>query len=497
MAVFKHMKPDSLFVKMGLLLISIILFSFNTTDTRSQYRIPRVAYSVAAGDIDLDGDNDIVVGHKFSSQTNWGGFSIIENTGGGYFQLSDSLYIDNGFPYINSDQFDDNDYLDFFSGHVTADPYTVYIGVIYNYGMYQFDSVKSYLLQHDSPVHYFNSGDINNDYNNDIVFASHNGQFWGYMLNDGSGNFATPFYIYVQDYYPSDIACADLNDDGWDDVVLVGQQKTEVYFSYPGTFTLLELESDLAHKISIADFDQDGDNDILTIGTFFGTFLVMHENMGNNTFSAHDVFAFQALASRFFISDFNNDSFPDLLFQLDDNTGYVIYYNQGNFQLGDSLFIAVEPHEYEGLRNCYCSDLDGNNFNDIVITRLAQVALPDNLVVLFNDGNGNFVENPVAVFDAQIAEPENPLSCYPNPFSNRLTIEIKVEHSYSDSKIEIFDIKGNLVRTFEVPGLVSNNYTISWDGKDYSGNMIKPGIYIVRVQAGGNTYTQRVVKIPY
>jgi len=499
MAVFKHMKPGSLYRWMGLLLFSIILFSFTTADTKSQYRIPIAAYSVTAGDIDLDGDNDVVVGHKTAWQNTNPTISILENINNGIFTIIDTSFIFCGYQEnIFAVCMDDDNYPDIvsFMSDFTTGVAERYIRIFYNY-FGTFDMFLDFPLNSSETFSAITFGDINGDDNLDIIIASHNGQFWGYMLNDGSGNLASPFYIYVQDYYPPDIACGDLNDDGWDDVVVVGQ-KTEVYFSYPGSFTQLELESnDWKGGVFLSDFDQDGDMDILTIGgALITTILKMHENMGNNTFSTHDAFTFQPLASRFFISDFNNDSFPDLLFQLDDNTGYVIYYNQGNFQLGDSLFIAVEAYEYEG-RNCFCCDLDGNNFNDIIITRLSQVALPDNLVLLFNDGNGNFVENPVAVYDTQMPESEKPMICYPNPFSDQLTIEIKLEHPNSDSKIEMFDIKGNLVKTFETPGLVSNKYTIKWDGKDLDGNMIKPGTYIVCAKMDGHKYVRRVIKIPY
>jgi FG-GAP repeat len=76
-----------------LIAISIFLLSFTISDNRSQYSIPWNAYSVTAGDIDQDGDNDIVVGHNYSSQTQWSGVSILLNDGNGLFELYDSVFL--------------------------------------------------------------------------------------------------------------------------------------------------------------------------------------------------------------------------------------------------------------------------------------------------------------------------------------------------------------------------------------------------------------------
>ncbi len=473
----------------------LILISFKTGDNKSNYTVPRAAYSVTAGDIDMDGDNDIVVGHKFSTQTSWGGVSIAENTGCGYFQISDSLFVNNGFPYIHTDYFDDNEYIDLFSGHVTADPYTVYIGVIYNYGLYQFDSIKTFPLVPDSPVHYFTSGDVNNDNHNDIIFASNGGKFWGIMYNDCTGNFSTPEYHYVTDYFPTALACGDLNSDNRDDIVVCGQS-TEVYFSYPNGFQLLLLETDdFKEGVSIVDFDLDGDNDILT---FVGipyinvSSLIMYENQGNNILDTLEEFYFQPISSKFFVTDFNNDSLQDILFQLSDNSGFVIYYNQGSFQLGDSLFIPLEPYGYEGVRDCYCADMDGNGYNDIIITRLAQIVLPDNLVILFNDGNGNFVDDPITQIKNPKHKSQNPISCYPNPFTTRTTIAFSLEKK-TFITLQILDIKGNLINTLINKELLSGKHKTIWSAKSLNGKEMNAGIYVVRLIKGSNISTQRIV----
>jgi hypothetical protein len=70
------MKPISNSI---LLAMACMLMAFIPGDSsRSEYNVPINATAVAAGDIDFDGDNDIVVGCTFSFQSNWGGLSILK-----------------------------------------------------------------------------------------------------------------------------------------------------------------------------------------------------------------------------------------------------------------------------------------------------------------------------------------------------------------------------------------------------------------------------------
>jgi len=334
------------------------------------------------------------------------------------------------------------------------------------------------------------AGDINGDGYIDIIVYSNSGRFWGVLYNDSTGNFSEPEYHYVEGYYPTAIACGDVDGNGRDDVLVCGQS-TELYYSYETGFQSLLLETDnFKEGAAIVDFDLDGDNDILT---FVGipivnvTSLIMYENMGSNTLDTLDEFYFRTVSSKFFISDFDNDSLQDILFQLSDKTGYLIYYNQGNFQLADSQFVAMPPSEPgEGWRNCYCADMDGNGFNDIITVKTLYIYLPDNLSILFNNGKGNFVENPVTVEKEISQQPHHPLTCYPNPFTTEIIFEFTIKET-ALAELMVYDMQGRqvicLTRKTEKGG---QSLSIQWDGLDRFGKPCKPGVYIASLKVNGN-----------
>ena len=56
-----------------------ILTVFATYIFSASYAVPKAATSIFVEDIDMDGDNDIVVGHNYNPNTNWTGITILEN----------------------------------------------------------------------------------------------------------------------------------------------------------------------------------------------------------------------------------------------------------------------------------------------------------------------------------------------------------------------------------------------------------------------------------
>ncbi len=475
-------------------LLCMGLLAFSSSDNRTQYHIPRAAESITVADIDLDGDNDIVVGHDYNSQTQWSGVSYLLNNGNGTFYLNDSIFLYSWQTHIYAVNTNSDLYPEIIARHYENE--TQYMAILEN--------LQGNYVTNLFSMPYGISGDIIGDINGDdyidIIIYSNNDQFWGIMYNDGQGNFSQPEYHYVTDYFPSSVSCGDLNGDNRDDIVVCGQS-IEVYFSYPDGFQRLVLETDdYKQGASIIDFDLDGDNDILTcvgIPIVNITSLVINENQGNNMFYSHEEFYFQPSSYRFSVTDFNNDSLADILFLLSDLSGYIIYYNQGNFQLADSQFVALPPsNPYEARRNCYCADMDGNGYNDIITVKTSHAPLSDNLSILFNDGNGNFVENPVTGITQIEITPLQKLICYPNPFTNETTFEFTLEET-SQVELTVYDIQGNEIRSLLDSYMnAGNNNVIKWDGLDAGSKQCKPGVFFANLKIdGGTSQTIKLFKI--
>ena len=463
-----------------LLFLTLLIF---TKTFAAEYTVPRAAYSVYAGDLNLNGDKDIVVGHKYNTQTDWGGVSILENISNGLFILTDSLFFTNGFAYVNGNYFDNDYYIDLLSQYVSNEPVpnnNRYISIIYNYGYESFNNICYFPLDTREAVPFNSLGDIDNDNNIDIIVASSSGQFWGVLYNNGLGQFSLPEYHYVTGLHPTDIACGNLNEDDREDIVISGQE-VQIYFSYESGFECCSF-GDHELRIEIADMDSDGDNDIVGLTQIFDIIaLTIYENLGDHNFYEHDQVIYEINTPYFKISDFNNDNLPDIV--CSGTLGVYILFNEGGFNFTEPQYFQTNT---SGLsRPPFCADLDGNGYNDIITIRFAY---PGILTILFNDGNGNFVEEPqVGVNDNCILNIEDcELSNYPNPFNP--TTNICFQLSETDKiNLSIYNIKGRLIKRLINQKMKGGEHNVIWNGKDGNNKCCSSGIYLMNLKLNGKS----------
>jgi len=86
------------------------------------------------------------------------------------------------------------------------------------------------------------------------------------------------------------------------------------------------------------------------------------------------------------------------------------------------------------------------------------------------------------------------LSNYPNPFTQGTTINFNLK-SAANLKLEIYNIKGHLVKTHIDNNLSADYYQVEWNGNDDEGNNVSPGIYFYRITDGKTTQTKKMIMI--
>jgi len=464
--------------KIHIALLVLILFSFQAADYRSYYNIPLAAASVCAVDYDLDGDLDMVISHYRLSQTHWGGFYFMQNDGEGHFSYMDSVYDSAASRSLYADYVVSEIYPDIVQRSNDSIDILSYDGENYN-------KLNFYIGPN---VNSFTIGDIDNNGHIDIAFIANLDHKWGIIYNMGNNSFSEPYY-YELDFPPQDITCDDLNNDGRDDVIIGGY--TQVFISTQEGFESQQLPTN-SSIVKISDLNNDGYNDIITYeGAAWRGYICIYKNLGNNIFDTIESIEVNRGFDGLFIEDFNNDGLQDLLFSRWVNpVGYHLYYNEGDFQMSEPQIIDTSNYA-GGRRNMYCADLDDNSYVDIITCRqnMGANSATSVLDILFNDGQGNFVENPISFSHELVDNSQASINGYPNPFQNEICFEF-TSNKNSKIVISIYNTNGKCIKEI-IPN--KNINKIIWDGRNDKNQNCNSGIYFASLRI--NSITKQTCKI--
>ena len=81
---------------------------------------------------------------------------------------------------------------------------------------------------------------------------------------------------------------------------------------------------------------------------------------------------------------------------------------------------------------------------------------------------------------------------YPNPFNPSTQIEFVLE-DHGLYTLEIFDIRGNVIRVLQTGAGIPGKYKVTWDSKDKVGNKVPSGIYFYRLSTPTKIQTNRMI----
>lgn len=85
------------------------------------------------------------------------------------------------------------------------------------------------------------------------------------------------------------------------------------------------------------------------------------------------------------------------------------------------------------------------------------------------------------------------LELFPMPVDDYATIRFTVD-TYADVEVSLFSVVGQKVANIVYGSYPSGTHTISWNGADDSGHLLNPGMYILRMNAGGEISTLKIMK---
>ena len=123
----------------------------------------------------------------------------------------------------------------------------------------------------------------------------------------------------------------------------------------------------------------------------------------------------------------------------------------------------------------------------ISLTNLGEAVMFSELQITFPLPVSN--DDPV-----QIASPDCIIRVYPNPFTESSTIALSLAKSERIT-VEVYNLRGQLVRKLFAGTVAKGNSTLHWDGRDETGLPVSSGVYFVRFTTPGMRESRKLVHV--
>ncbi len=172
---------------------------------------------------------------------------------------------------------------------------------------------------------------------------------------------------------------------------------------------------------------------------------------------------------------------------------YFTYFDEdGNFPLTVQAIIDEEETiEFES---------QSNDFSNEVIFKSTSPsdAIPENwymLTVTISDNDINYVEEtiyPVYNHDSAVFFNQNSIHNYPNPFNPETTIVFNIKKA-GQVKIDIFNIKGQMITSLSDRFFFAGQHKIVWTGEDSNNEAVPSGIYLIRLSTASEKINHKVI----
>ena len=200
-------------------------------------------------------------------------------------------------------------------------------------------------------------GDFNNDGNDDVVVALLNANVVSVFIADGTGGFNPRILVNIGGLAPNDVETTDFNGDGFDDFVVSNSgtftMSVNLFDDTTGGFVLSDIVSTgggSPRSVSTGDFNNDGDEDVVTLNTGSRTFSIFLGDGAGNFVRSSVLSTGSGIAPvSVVVADFDRDGNDDLATGLAFGNGMLINLGDGTGSFGSPTLFSLGPSNNRGL----------------------------------------------------------------------------------------------------------------------------------------------------
>jgi hypothetical protein len=343
--------------------------------------------AVISDDFNNNGETDIAIANYSSIQVAYnqgdGSFNVVANGAGYPTDVAQADFNNDGSPDVAATNFNDRS-----------------ISVMINDTQAKFLTKKDYIVGNQPYV--IHAGALTGDANIDLVTANVDEDSVTILRGLGDGNFVLQ-KKYLVGNAPVDLAIADYNHDGQQDIMVLSTPLMLLLNTGIGFQSLTLPGVSNSYKICAGDLNGDNFDDIAISTSNFSSNLFFSLSNGDGTFGG-----FVGLNSQLdevysiAISDFNEDGIPDIGYKGDDY--FYVLANNGNAVFSQSIYSTML---YQG-GHLVTGDFDGNGKQDVAFGSIGSSAVSVLLKdeaggysdpILFNYPGGYLLSVAVANFD--------------------------------------------------------------------------------------------------
>ncbi|KAF2518842.1 T9SS type A sorting domain-containing protein [Flavobacterium salilacus subsp. salilacus] len=357
------------------------------------------------------------------------------------------------------------------------------------------------------------AGDFNEDDITDIATINSTGGNITILIGDGEGYFTplSTFNINSGQQYPKGLVAADFNNDNHIDLAAGGGNNKVALFLGTGTgafgeASFINLTGDNGiYNIAKADFNSDGNIDIVTANYIAGSVSVITGN-GDGTFNTPTYITTGDSPRSVTPEDINHDNIPDLLVPNFDSGNISIHIGTGDGTFGEPTTytvpnpssIAVTDFNIDGITDLVVTNnegsetsgvsvLLGNNNGDgtfeapisfvgglyattVIIDDLNMDEKPDMVVSNYNSGDDGQKNISVFLNCTEITANTdkfslNDLILYPSPASGQLNVQLPqgviLEKAIFYNTLGQKVLEGSTETTWNISGLANGVHFVT------------------------------------
>lgn len=496
------------------------------------------AVDAEIGDVDGDGDLDLVVCHQRGAVAT--SPQLLINDGQGVFrdetvQRLPALQMSpSGASLADVDNDGDLDLLIRNSGSGIGDGHRLLI----NDGQGRFDDETDTRLAGRATIGPCRLGDLDGDGDVDLIGVPRTLEMDSLTVlvyaNDGQGGFPDdPMHsVRVESRCVTDIALADVDGDGDLDavfgclpltVIRITADDTDVvhfsgqnlllindgtgYFSDDTSSRLPGSVEDNTARVLAGDVDSDGDVDLLFVNRGFEFSEANNRlliNKGDGTFvdatlerlSSEPVVGAGHWNNGGVLADFTGDGAPDVfLATVDPGAGGpardILYVNDGTGRFVDRSATDL-PAVIDFSVDAAAGDVDGDGDLDLFVAN-STPSIPDTMKAVNRLYANTGVLSSVPTTSAKITPGAfRLLPAYPNPFNSSTVVRFEIQTA-ARVRVSIQNVTGRTVRTLHEGVKPAGQHMARWDGRDDSGKIVPSGIYLIRLSVDERTAVRKVL----